>query len=324
MIYVIHGQEEYFIRQKIAEITSSNDSEIIEFDGLDRNFSIQQMLDACVSNSIFYEKTIVLVNQPFFLVKKCDDDQLEMLKKYVDNPLYETDLVLYTYSDNFNSRLKAYKMILNNAQEIICGSLDNRNFGDYARSRLNEEGIKLNNESVSLLINICKRNATLLNQNIEILKLYPDTITTQALISLCTAADESESFDLINALTNSDISTSIRLVRKMMNDNDSILGIISLLSGQLRYLYHVGYLSSIGKKKYEIQEITGSKEYRVSMALKTLENLSLRQIMELLHQLSDLDCKSKSDNSLSDVSRFELFILNLLNRGNHAVNQTTL
>ena len=130
---------------------------------------------------------------------------------------------------------------------------------------------------------------------------------------LCTASDNNDSFDLINSITNKDISTAISIERKMLNENDSALSVIGLLSGQLRYLYQIAYYVSIGKKKTEIMELCGiGNDYRYNKALETLKVLDSRKIIELLYKLSELDIKCKSDNSISDNSRFELFILELL------------
>ena len=128
MIYVIDGKEEYFIKEKINEIIKDKNAEIVKFDGSDKNFSIDEMLEACESNSLFSNETVVLVNQPYFLNKKIEDKELERLYQYIDNPIYETDLIFYTYEDNFNSKLKAYKTILGNAQHIKLDGLDYKNF----------------------------------------------------------------------------------------------------------------------------------------------------------------------------------------------------
>ena len=66
MIYIIQGQEQCFIKDKLKEITSSSDSEVVYFDGSDKNFSIGALLEACEGNSLFSQGSIVLVDQPFF------------------------------------------------------------------------------------------------------------------------------------------------------------------------------------------------------------------------------------------------------------------
>lgn len=315
MIYIIKGQEEVFIRKKIEELSANKDAEIIRFDGSDKNFTIQEMLEACSGNSLFSNKSVVLVNQPYFLCKKCDDNELKQLTDYIDNPIYETDLVFYTYEDNFNSKLKAYKAVSENAQIIELNGYNYKDFNRYVKERINEEGLDIQNDAVELLTNICKRSATVLNQNIEVLKLYPEKINSDVVSKLCTQSDDNEAFELINALTNKNISKSISLFRKLMSQNDSIYSVLGLLANQLRYLYHISYLVSLGKKKKEIIDITGSNEYRLNKAMETLNTIKMNQIIELLAKLSDLDLKCKSDSSVQENTRFEMFILELLQKG---------
>lgn len=320
MIYIIDGKEQYFIKQKIDEILASKQADIIKYDGNDKSFDIDVMLESCVSNSLFSSNTIVLVNQPTFLTKKIDEKHLENLYQYIENPLYETDLILYTYEDNFNSKLKSYKTIIGNGQHIRCDGLDYRNFNNYLAQRINEEKLDIKKDAVNLLNTICKRNVTLLNQNLEILKLHPDTITVQVINKLCNASEDNDAFDLVNALTAKDVSKAISLSRRLMSNSDSIYSVIGLIASKLRYLYQIAYLLSLGKKKSEIQDITNSSDYVLNISLNVLEKLKMNQIIELLKQLSDLDYKCKSDSSLSDSSRFELFILQLLKKENYASN----
>lgn len=320
MIYIIDGKEQYFIKQKIDEILASKQADIIKYDGNDKSFDIDVMLESCVSNSLFSSNTIVLVNQPTFLTKKIDEKHLENLYQYIENPLYETDLILYTYEDNFNSKLKSYKTIIGNGQHIRCDGLDYRSFNNYLAQRINEEKLDIKKDAVNLLNTICKRNVTLLNQNLEILKLHPDTITVQVINKLCNASEDNDAFDLVNALTAKDVSKAISLSRRLMSNSDSIYSVIGLIASKLRYLYQIAYLLSLGKKKSEIQDITNSSDYVLNISLNVLEKLKMNQIIELLKQLSDLDYKCKSDSSLSDSSRFELFILQLLKKENYASN----
>ncbi len=314
MIYIINGEEECFIRDKIDEIVKKSGNDPIRFDGRDKDFSYEEVIEACLGNSLFSSGSLVLLEEPDFLVRKVEDRKLEPIYAYVDNPVYETDLIFYTYQNNFNSRLKAFKKINENAQLITLNSYDYRNFNNYVRTRLNEEGLKLNNETTALLSNICKRSATLLNSNLEVLKLYPETITVQVVNKLCSASDDNDSFELVNALTSKDISKAILAERKLLNENDSALSVIGLLASQLRYLYQIAYYASSGKKRNEIMELCNINDYRYSKAMETISVLDKKQIIELLYRLSELDIKCKSDNSVSDNSRFELFILELLKK----------
>ncbi|MBR4462435.1 MAG: DNA polymerase III subunit delta [Erysipelotrichaceae bacterium] len=319
MIRIIYGQEECFIREKLNEL-KKDDVEIIHFDGSDKSFTIQDMLEACDTGSLFGDKTLVLVKDPIFFRKKISDQETELLNRFINDPPLDSDLVLYTYLNNFDLRLKTYKMFTNNADVIVCNSLNQQSFNNYVRSRLTEEGLSLKNDAVIHLTELCKRNATLLNQNLAVLKLYPDPIDSDTIDRLCSQNDENDAFDLINALVDKNVSKAIYHARLMAQNNDSVLGILALLSNQLRFLYHVAYLRSINTPKQEILDITKASENRMYHVYKTLDHLSMEQIMKLLSDLLDLDIRCKSDSSLNDFSRLELLILNLADRGNYESN----
>ena len=320
MIYVIEGNEEFFIRERINRIISESEGEVTRFDGSDKAFSIDLMLEACEGNSLFSEGSIVLVNEPYFLIKKIEDNEYSLLEKYINNPIYECQLVLYTFTNNFNSRLKAYKLVSHNAENIVLNSMDYKNFNSYVKSRINEEKLNISSDAAYLLNNTCKRSATLFERNLEVLKLYPEQITPAVVSKLCSRSDENESFDLINALTDKDLSKAIALERKMLSDNDSALSVISLLAGQLRFLYQIAYFNSIGMNKRDIISENNINEYRYDKALTTLNRLDMKQIIYLLKQLSDLDIAAKSDYSLKDNERFEMFIVRMCRKEGYAGN----
>ena len=320
MIYVIQGQEEYFIRKKINELADPENGEIIRFDGSDRNFSIDGMIDACEGNSLFSSRTVVLVNQPFFLLRKTDEKYLERLYRYVENPLFETDLIFYTFENNFSGKLRTYKKIAENAQILTFNSYDQKNFSTYARQCINEAKLPMGNDAINRLISLCRRDATLFHQNLEVLKLYPGKIDPDVVDKLCSQSHENDTFDMINALTRGDVSATIACFRKLTAHSDSIVPTMHALANQLRFLYHIAWLQSQGKRRNEIQEILSVNEYRLKMALQTLNNISMEQIIRLLSKLSVLDRKLKSDSSVPENMRFELFLMELIGRGEYEIN----
>lgn len=310
MIYVIRGSEQYFIEEKVKEICLDT-TEVIKYDGSSKDFDVFEMLDNCTANSLFADKITIAVKDPYFLIKKTDEKIANAIMDYVHNPLYETDLVFYTLDDSFNTKLKLFKDICENADLMVFDSFDYKNFNNYVIRRLNEKNIKLSKDCQNQLIAICKKDATLFNKNLELLCLYPDNIDSNVINKLCTSSDDNISFDLINAITNKDISKAIQAERRLLKDNETV-GIINLLASQLRTLYTIAYLKENNYKKTEIMKEINYTEYRLNLALDTLNKLSKNKIIEMLHELSQLDIMYKTDNSISDVSRFELFILGML------------
>lgn len=320
MIYVIKGKEEILIRQQIDKICSQVDIEIIRFDGSDKTFSLQVMLDTCMERSLFASKNIILVKDPYFLIDKCDDNALLPLTNYIISPNYDTDLVLYTYDNKFNTKLKAYKSVCSNAQLFTFDTYDYKQFNNYVDYEINKANLNISKDAINLLNQICRRNVTLFMQNLEVLKNYPDKIDTDVINKLCTASDDINSFELINAITNNNLSKAISLERLLINENGDVLSVIGLLSAQLRFLYHFAYLLDRGYKKNDILEELKIENYRYSKSMETLDNLKMKQIIRLLEDLSKLDIECKSDYTLKDTSRLELFIINLLKNNIYASN----
>ena len=54
--------------------------------------------------------------------------------------------------------------------------------------------------------------------------------------------------------------------------------------------------------------------------MESLKDLRMHQIIELLSLLSELDISCKSDTSVPDQMRFELFILTFMKKGSYAGN----
>lgn len=320
MIYILTGEEELFVLDKLNEFKKNNANGYQYFDGLSKDFSIEEVIDSCINGSLFSEKNTVLVKDPLFLIKKFDENQLKKIYSYIDNPLYETDLVFFTLDNSFDKKLKAYKKISSNANVLEYKKLDNDSFTSYGFSLLRKYNLKLNEKCSKHLFDICKNDSSLLKRNIEVLINYPDEINVDVIEKLATSSDELNSFDLINALTRKDLSLSIHYAHRILNDTDSLISTIGLLASQLRFYYQIAYYLSINKNKNEILRITNCKEGRFYNVLKILERFKANDILLLLSKLSDLDLKCKTSFNIDDVEMFDLFIIDLIKGNYYASN----
>ncbi len=313
MIIVIDGTEAFLIDRKIHELIKGCDN-VVRFNGSDNDFSVNALLEACDTSSLFAENTKVLVNEPGFLVKKekgedKENDSVEAFENYIDNPNYASDLIIYTYNSNFSKTSKIYKHLILNAQQITLNALDQNNFRNEAMSLLKDYKLNITNEAVERLIDNAAGSTTALISSLDVLKNYPDKIDEKCVDALTTREIDSDIFDLINALVTKDLNKSITLLRGLFKANTSVFMIIAVLAGQLRFLYQVDYYLS---KKYsydEIADILKCKRFRVQKAVSNLAGMSRYQIIDLLSRLSDIDSLNKSDASITPEDRFELYIV---------------
>ena len=315
MIYILKGSDEYFLRQKLNEIRKKHVN-IVHYDGFSKTFRVRDMLESCQSLNIFSDEILIEVRDPFFLTDK-ETEETEKLTKglleYCAHPFYECDLLFYTLEDRFNGKLRIYKEIASNAEVITCNGLDNKNFCPFARKMIREKGLSMRSDAESVLISLVRCDAMLLEKNLEVLSLYPETITRDVVYMLCTESEDTDNFELINAITAKDLNSAIRAERKIMKNETSVLPLLSSLGTQLRYLYYIAYLSEQGNRFHDIVRVTGHKDFRVQKAFEALEHLKMDEIMSLLKKLSDLNILIRSDSSMKETDRVEMFLISLVN-----------
>lgn len=312
MIYIIKGEEKKLIKDKLKEFTNGERKSLVKIDGQGSNFTISKMIDTCKQIDLFSDFNIVLVKDAPFLIDKYEGKDIDILINYLNNPLYECDLIFYTLDNLYNEKLKLFKQVANNALVLRYERFKKGDFYNYCKKALNEANIKLDYEANNYLIENSFPDLDLFNRNLEILKLYPETLDIFALKALVTTKDEQDVFKLINAIMAKNVSQSLKLVKKYLKYDDNVLGLLALLANQLRLLYSIAYYQSIGKSKKEIEEILNINPYRLQKAYEVISNFDMKEIMSLLNKLADLEYTIKVDSSLDDKLRTELFILELL------------
>lgn len=310
MIYLIEGNEPYLIEKKVNELIKGIE-DVSKFNGDDKDFSIKEVNNALNTTSLFQDKNIVVLYNPNFLIKKesKEDKDLDSFIEYINHPNYDTDLIIYTYDNNFNKVLKAYKAISKNAEVINLSQLDPYNFKSAARSIITDSKISITKEAQEKLISMCNNSQSLLINNLEILRNYPEKIDEKCIDKLCVGEMDDDIFDLIDALSSNKVGNAIKILNTLYEHNNSVFMIVAVLASQLRFLYQVDYYKSKGYSKDEIANVTNSKPYRIEMSLKKLGKLDKYKIISLLSELSNIDVLNKSDSSLSQEERLELYIV---------------
>lgn len=314
MITIVFGNEPLLIKNKIDSIILENkDSLVTKFNCYHKEFDVNTIVDACKSVGLFNDSTLVLVKDPEFLSKKNDSTDISLLLDYCKHPLYENNLVFYTFDNTFNERLNIFKEIAINAEVIKFNQLPKKDFFDEAKRIINNSKLNITKEASDYLINSVNLSLTLLNENIEVLRLYPDRIDLEAIRKLITISSDEDTFSLINALTSKQVSLSIKYANKLLDNDESVLKLVASIASQLRFLYSVAYYRSIGKTNKEIMTILNIKtSYRLDKAIESLEKVDMNTIEELLSKLCNLDYSLKKNDDIDEKLKLELFIVELL------------
>lgn len=315
MIYILTGDEDYLVEKRLNSLILDNEScEIEKYNGLDKDFNIDLLVDSYNNVGLFSSNKLIIVKDPYFLIKKADDNDIEKICFIINNQNFETTIIFYTLTNSFNEKLKSFKELSSNAKIIKCNQLKRNEFVAEAYSIIRNKNMNIDKSLVGILINASNNSLRLFSQNIDVLSLYPGKINEDVINKLLISSSDEEVFNLINALTNKNISQAIKCSRKLISSDNNINGLISLIANQLRFLYEVSFYSNSGLTINDIADKTSTKNtYRIEKAFESLRHLKDLEILKLLDYLSNLDYKLKTNVDINEELQLELFITSLIN-----------
>lgn len=313
MNYLIYGNEQYLIDKEIEKIISENSSStLLRYDGQSKDFNIDDLLSNCETDSLFGDKTLILYKNPSFLINKTDDNSFNKIKSYLEIPNSNCILLIYSSYSSFNSKLKSFKDLNSLCETKFLKNLDDKRFFEYCDNVISTSNLVISRPIRNRFIENCGNDLDIFHSCFKVLELYDGEITQDVLEQLTYSSGEFNVFILVNSIIDCNISKSMHYVKKIENDDKSIFGLMSLVSGQLRYLYSVYYYSDIYDKEKDVLEATNtSNPYKLQMAYKTLNKISPKKILSLLNKLSILDYEFKTNSSLDHKLQFEMFISSL-------------
>ncbi len=88
MIYLINGNDKYFIDKEIENITKDlkiDDFDTVRFNGSSNSFNVYDMVEACISYPMFSENKLVYVFNPQFFKKRglLENEEKELLNFFI-------------------------------------------------------------------------------------------------------------------------------------------------------------------------------------------------------------------------------------------------
>ena len=321
MITILNGNEKFLIESEIKKIikdTKVDEMNISNYDGGDKTFDIDELVNDCLTLPFFSErKVVVLKNPSFFKNKKKDDGDeddinLDSLLKYVKNPVYETELIIYSYDFNFNKSLKIYKEVAKNANVKNINSLNPDDFRKEAYALAKREGLQIDRDALEKLIVNSNNQLWLLLQNIDKLKLYNDKINLKVVEHLTDAYIEDKTYEMTTAIFNRDIDKAIKLYRDFIANDISVFVINATLATNFRMMNELNYYLKNHYSDADIARIMSLQPRRLYYLKKELNNYRNVNFLKMLSWLSLVDQQLKSSSSMDQNERFEILLINLM------------
>lgn len=296
--YLIYG-EEYFLREKVLAtiIKAFSTPGAEDFDQVSLYGDEEIGAEAIENLEMLpflgsYKITII---RDFHKLK--NDDKI-LISEYCKNPSSSSILILV--SEKIDKRKKAEKEIFSASLNIECKKPYNANdIKNWLESELRSKNKTMNPKVMNIFANSIEPDYMLASNELEKLIIYTKDskdITEQAVYDCVGYSKTNKIFDLQNSLGNSDLKKSILIVENMLENNESGVFVIVMLSRYFSILWKIqvlrkrGFSGSEISAKYLNDLFYSFRSDYINQAQK-FSISKLREIFDLLLQ-ADIDLKS--------------------------------
>jgi len=312
MVYLLYGTIDYLIKNEINKIIKENNIEKINIAKYDlTNDSINKIIEDSQSISLFSDKKLIIVSNSYIfssLNKKNIEQNINILEDYLNNINIDTILIFTLINDKLDERKKITKLIKKNGIVKEFNSIDTI---DVIKKLF--DNYKISVEDIKYLINRVGEDITLLQNEINKIKIYKDNdliITRDDINNLTSKTLEVNNFKLIDAIIDKNKNLAYQLYDERIKLNEEPIAIIISIANQIRIMYQVKQLYMNGDTENNIAKTLNIHPYRVKLAIQNAKKYESDVLLNYLKKLSDLDINIKTGKIDKNLG-LELFILSL-------------
>lgn len=307
--YLLESVDSLSLQKEIENIINSlnfNDQYKVLYD-LDE-VELSSALEEIDTYSFFSSKKIIVIKNIF---NKSNDKDVKHLLKYIDN--YNSDNLLIMTAEKIDNRLALSKELKKNNN--VCYKKIEIDPYQYIRNKLN--GYKINNTTVSLLVDKCRGDITKIDTECEKLMVYKinELEITDLDISNLVVKKLGESneifYSLVNYIISKNKKKAFTTYKELLEYNVDSNSIIGLMASQMKLVAQIKVLKDENKTNQEILSILNLKSiYQVKKLSEYIYDYSYEEIANFINLLADTDYKIKS-GKIDSSNAIELLIVSL-------------
>jgi DNA polymerase-3 subunit delta len=166
----------------------------------------------------------------------------------------------------------------------------------WIRQRARSKGGKLDGEAVEMLAGLAGSDLRLLDQEIDKLLMYAGerTVTAEDVLLLVSRAREASVFDLVDCVGRRETDRALRLLHRMLDEEQHPLYLLTMLARQVRILIQVSELQAQGLTQQAIAGRLKLHSFVVKKAMAQSQNFDMAQLEEAHRNLVEADWSIKT------------------------------
>ncbi len=308
-LYLIIGEDNELVNfylTSILENTLFNEEEKIEYDMTVS--SISDILDEASMISLFSSKKIIIGRE--FDTKKMNDNDLDYLKRYINNINKEVYIVLI--AKKIDARSKEYK-IFKDSFKVIETDKNNDSDKDilkYIDSYILDKGYRIDRYNLEYLLSKLGNNIVNIKIELDKIFLYLDDdkeINREVIDLLISDNIDNIIYEFTNAVLDKDYDTVMKMYSEFKIENIGYDYLLVSLDNVFRQALIIKMLYNQGSSNSDIAKVIGKKEFYVKKMLERLYNYKEDELARMIDRLAIIDRDYKTGKS--NIDMLELFLI---------------
>lgn len=298
-IYILHGEETYFID---AICNYIEDNVLTESEkGFNqtvfyaKDVEPNQVIEAAKRFPMMAEKQVIIVKEAQGF-KKLDD-----FEKYLEKPVPSTVLVICVKGKKLDKRTKFYK----DASKHITfesNKLNDKDLPLWIKNYINSKKFTLNDKSVQLIADNLGNDLSKIVNELEKLFINKiggnNEIRDKDIENYIGISKEFNTFELLSAISAKNSHRAFKIGYQISKAKDfSIIPFIALLSNMFSKGYIIKKTNTTDRET--ITKAFGLNYYSAPDYINLIKNFSSNEIEKVINICSQYDLKSKGINSVS-------------------------
>ena len=322
MIYLINAKQNIRLKSQAKKIVKDafDEPDAMNYVKFDASLTlVQEIIDEANYMPLGYDKKVVVVDSPYYLMKERSKNKIESeqdyqaLKNYLENPNPDCDLIFLvnTSDSDIDKKNEYFQLIEKNGKVITLEEPKQEQWKDVVKQYFVSKwpNNKIDSDAVDELARRTEGDYASLFNNGAKLALYTDHIRFEDVVKMVTRPLEENAFLLFNYLVDDKNMDAVALFRDLKTSSVEPVTLISMVANQFRLLNRVSYLSRKGYQPDDIAKELNINPIRAKILRKNSFVISAKRINQTLEDLYQLDKQIKS-GLVDRYYSFELFLIN--------------
>ncbi|MBI5042637.1 MAG: DNA polymerase III subunit delta [Nitrospirae bacterium] len=301
-IYTLIGEEGLLISEGVDKIVDKALSGGMK----DFNFNLFYAKESSIDDVLNAVRTLPLMAKKRVVVLKEIDQYpasiLERLADYLKEPSDSTCLIIT--AKKMDQRTRFFKALQNNSMLISCGPLYENQVKSWIRLRAKSYGLEFTEDALNIFFEVAGNELGIIDNELKKLSSYFEgkkRIDITDVEELVGKSRVYSVFNLINAIGEKRLEKALLILKKMLNDGEYPLVILSMIARQFRLIARAMEYQREGLSPLEVSKRIGLFGNIFSTFKEQLKNFTLEEVLKKYRLLYNADSELKSGIRSPDV-----------------------